>query len=248
MNQAKALIHLICQYLAQRHTALLTMSYSETIGHEDDSLDAFLDQVKSVLNEREVLALDYNIQHFQLKAVAQNHECFALFPANFPRMPGLFVTRQGSGYLVEDLETGERRSIAGLSEYLTGLWGRGVVKVLSFEYLGSLFQEEERGAGHGLNPVKRLFRLLAPDRKEIFAIYAYAILYGLIGLVLPLGIQGIVSLVSGGIMFNSIIFLIIVVVVAIMVSGGIQIMQMTLVENLQRRVFTKAAFEFTFRI
>jgi ABC-type bacteriocin/lantibiotic exporter with double-glycine peptidase domain len=38
------------------------------------------------------------------------------------------------------------------------------------------------------------------------------------------------------------------VIIGIIISGGLQIMQIYLVEILQRRIFTKAAFEFAFRI
>ena len=71
---------------------------------------------------------------------------------------------------------------------------------------------------------------------------------GLISLTLPLGIQATVSLVSGGVVFSSIYLLIALVIIGVLATGGLQVMQITLVEYLQRRVFTKAAFEFAFRV
>lgn len=44
------------------------------------------------------------------------------------------------------------------------------------------------------NPVSRIFRLVKLERKEISAIYFYAILNGLIQLSLPVGVQAIVDL------------------------------------------------------
>ncbi len=99
-----------------------------------------------------------------------------------------------------------------------------------------------------LNPVQRLFRLLSEEKKDISYVYIYAVLIGLIGLTLPLGIQATVSLISGGVVFSSVYVLIGLVIVGVLAAGGLQVMQITLVEYLQRRVFTKAAFEFAFRV
>ena len=97
-------------------------------------------------------------------------------------------------------------------------------------------------------PLKRLFKMLRPERKDIGYIYIYAVVVGIISLSLPLGIQAIIGLVSGGLAFSSVYVLISVVIVGVIISGIMQIYQLTLVEVLQRRVFTKAAFEFTYRI
>jgi ABC-type bacteriocin/lantibiotic exporter with double-glycine peptidase domain len=117
----------------------------------------------------------------------------------------------------------------------------------SFESLVSE-EEDELGEYEILHPVTRLFRLLKNEKREILYIYIYAVIIGLVSLSLPLGIQSIVSLISSGVIFNTVIFLIAFVLIGILVSGGLQIMQLTLVETLQRRIFTKAAFEFTFRV
>jgi ABC-type bacteriocin/lantibiotic exporter with double-glycine peptidase domain len=67
-------------------------------------------------------------------------------------------------------------------------------------------------------------------------------------LVLPLSIQAAVELISGGVFFSSIYFLIGVIIIGVAGSGVLQVLQITIVENLQRRVFTKAAFEFAYRV
>ncbi|MCW5910320.1 MAG: ATP-binding cassette domain-containing protein [Cyclobacteriaceae bacterium] len=98
------------------------------------------------------------------------------------------------------------------------------------------------------SPVKRLLRLLGTEKKEIFYILFYAIIIGLIGLVIPLGIQTTVELISGGVFFSSVYVLITLVILGVLLSGGLQVVQISLVEFLQRRIFTKASLEFAFRI
>jgi ABC-type bacteriocin/lantibiotic exporter with double-glycine peptidase domain len=98
------------------------------------------------------------------------------------------------------------------------------------------------------SPVRRLFQLLKTEKKEIFYILFYAIVVGLISLIVPLGIQTTVELISGGVIFSSVYLMISLVIVGVLLSGVLQMIQISLVEFLQRRIFTKAAFEFAFRI
>lgn len=102
--------------------------------------------------------------------------------------------------------------------------------------------------GEHPSPLKRLYRLLGTEKKEIIYILLYAILIGLIGLVVPLGIQTTIELISGGVFFSSVYVLITLVIIGVLMSGGLQIVQISLVEFLQRRIFTKASLEFAFRI
>ena len=102
--------------------------------------------------------------------------------------------------------------------------------------------------GEHPSPIKRLLKLLGTERKEIFYILFYAIIIGLIGLVVPLGIQTTVELISGGVFFSSVYLLIALVILGVLLSGALQIVQISLVEFLQRRIFTKASLEFAFRI
>ncbi len=114
----------------------------------------------------------------------------------------------------------------------------------------SLVSHLDRQDGHSkpLSPLKRLTRLLGNEKRDIAYIYVYAMIIGLISLSLPIGIQSIINLVSGGMFTNSIVVLISLVIVGVLVSGGLQIMQMTMVEILQRRIFAKASFELAYRI
>lgn len=118
---------------------------------------------------------------------------------------------------------------------------------LSFDSLVSQ-NIDEKEAGKHSTPAQRLLRLLKSERKDIIYIYIYAIFAGIITLALPLGIQAIIGLISGGLMFSSVFLLIGLVILAVLINGGLQIMQMSMVEILQRRIFTKAAYEFSFRI
>lgn len=98
------------------------------------------------------------------------------------------------------------------------------------------------------SPIRLFFNLLKPDNKDIMFLYAYAIFGGLISLSLPLGVQTIVGLVMGAQFSSSLFLMIFLVIFGVLVAGAIQIMQMTLVETLQQRIFVRSAFEFAFKV
>lgn len=99
-----------------------------------------------------------------------------------------------------------------------------------------------------LHPFQRLFRLLRPESKDILYVYTYAIFNGLINLSLPLGIQAIINLITGGQLSTSWTVLVVFVMIGIAMTGGLQVFQLTITERLQQRIFTRASFEFAFRI
>jgi ABC-type bacteriocin/lantibiotic exporter with double-glycine peptidase domain len=99
-----------------------------------------------------------------------------------------------------------------------------------------------------LSPVQRFWRLLKPDKKEIRNIYSYAFFNGLVNLSLPIGIQSIINLIQGGQVSTSWIVLVSFVIAGITISGFLQVSQMRITENLQQKIFARAAFEFTYRL
>ncbi len=99
-----------------------------------------------------------------------------------------------------------------------------------------------------MKATRRFFRLLELDRKDIGYIYIYALFAGLITLSLPLGTQAIISLLVGGQTSSSLYLLVAVITIATAFNGILKVMQLTVTETLQRRIFTRSAFEFAWRI
>jgi ABC-type bacteriocin/lantibiotic exporter with double-glycine peptidase domain len=99
-----------------------------------------------------------------------------------------------------------------------------------------------------IKPVKRFFRLIAEDRKDITNIYLFAIFSGIISLTLPLGVQAIINIVMGGRASSSWVLLVVVVILGTALVGFLQILQLSVTEIVQQRIFTRSAFEFSYRI
>ena len=99
-----------------------------------------------------------------------------------------------------------------------------------------------------LSPLDRFWRMLKPDSSEIKNVYTYAIFRGLVNLSMPLGIQAIINLIQGGRFSTSWVILVALVSGGIALTGLLQIYQLRIVENLQQKIFARAAFEFAYRV
>ena len=95
--------------------------------------------------------------------------------------------------------------------------------------------------------LKRIFQLLALEKEDLTLIYGYAILGGVIGLSLPLGIQAVMNLVVAGQSSSSWFVLVSLIVIGIAFIGVLQILQISIMERLQQRIMVKGAFDLTFR-
>jgi len=94
------------------------------------------------------------------------------------------------------------------------------------------------------NPVTRILNLVKLERKEIAAVYFYAILNGLIQLSLPLGVQAIIGFVLGASMRASLVVLISLVVLGVLIAGIMQVNQMKIIEKIQQKLFVRYSFAF----
>ena len=99
-----------------------------------------------------------------------------------------------------------------------------------------------------LTPLRRFFNLLRVNKQDIVSIYVFALFNGLISLSLPLGIQAIINLLGSNEVSSSWVILVVIVIVGVAATGVLQVMQLTITENIQKRIFTHSAFEFAYRI
>jgi ABC-type bacteriocin/lantibiotic exporter with double-glycine peptidase domain len=98
------------------------------------------------------------------------------------------------------------------------------------------------------HPLKRFFRLLKLDKKDIGFIYIYAIFEGIISLTIPVGIQAIINLIALNQVSSSWIVLTFIVALGTGVAGAMKLMQHIITETIQQRIFTRSAFDFAYRM
>lgn len=134
-----------------------------------------------------------------------------------------------------------------LLEYLCETDNCDIISLTPFP-LHSMVSDDGNVISNITGPVSRLFKLLGAEKKDILYLYFYSILIALIGLTVPVGVQSIMELISGGVFFSSIVILMAIVILGVLVAGILQLMQYSIVEVLERRIFVKAAFEFCSRL
>ncbi len=96
--------------------------------------------------------------------------------------------------------------------------------------------------------LRKFYQILRLDKKDISAIYAFAIMAGLVQLSLPLGIQTIISFVMAGSVSTSIIVLILLVVFGTFLNGLLQVRQLEITEKLKQKIFLRYGLEFSDRL
>jgi ABC-type bacteriocin/lantibiotic exporter with double-glycine peptidase domain len=144
------------------------------------------------------------------------------------------------------LEGSQRLTFAAAFEQLAGV--DGVIgalypaKVLPEAILGPEADAADR------TPAQRLWELLVLEKGNIGLVYAYATLVGLFSLTLPLGVQAIIGLVSGGLFLQPIVILIAFVILGTAATGVLQVLQLAAVERIQQRIFARIALEFSLRV
>ena len=94
---------------------------------------------------------------------------------------------------------------------------------------------------------QRLMGLLRLDKRDIYQVFYYAIFAGIVNLSLPLGIQAIINLIQGAQISTSWIVLVVLVTIGVAFVGVLQLMQIRIIENVQRKIFTRSSFEFAYR-
>lgn len=99
-----------------------------------------------------------------------------------------------------------------------------------------------------LSPLQRFTRLTQSFKKEIGQLYFYALLNGLVGLSLPLGMQAIIQFLMAGQISTSLVLLVMMVVLGLFIGGWMQILQLTVSEHIQQQIFARGAFDICYRI
>jgi ABC-type bacteriocin/lantibiotic exporter with double-glycine peptidase domain len=94
------------------------------------------------------------------------------------------------------------------------------------------------------NYLYKLWELIKWNKKDIYSIYFYSALNGILQLSMPLGIQAIIGYSLGATMVTSIYILIGLVVLGVYFGGAMQINQLKIIEKIQQTIFAKYAFAF----
>jgi len=248
--------------IVQRIASLIKHDYKEFNLRDEYFTDTtklsrpefFLDSLSDMARKIDLAVMKNSLpfQQFVLFAEEVGFPVITFYHDNSDVMPVLLYKNSKNGnefsaYVYRDGEEIEVDDASYIFQNLELLPNGEVLYAVPFSQ-HALVSENDNLMKEINGPVSRLFNLLGAEKKDILYIYFYAVIVSIISLSLPLGVQAIIEMISGGVIFNSIILLISFVIVAILIAGALQVMQFSIVEVLQRRIFVKAAFEFSHRI
>ncbi len=99
-----------------------------------------------------------------------------------------------------------------------------------------------------LSPLRRLWRLLAPERRDMAIVVVFAIGAGVLALATPVAVQALVNIVSFGGMNQPLLILSILLFGFLSLAGAIRAMKVYMVEILQRRLFVRIVTDLGYRL
>jgi ABC-type bacteriocin/lantibiotic exporter with double-glycine peptidase domain len=90
-----------------------------------------------------------------------------------------------------------------------------------------------------LTPFKRILRWINIEKRNIQFLYVYAIISGILSLVIPLGIQAMVGIILGGNLNSSWVIIVVCVTSLVAISGIIKLAQLSILDSIQRKLFVR---------
>lgn len=99
-----------------------------------------------------------------------------------------------------------------------------------------------------LTPMQRLFQMLREDQTDMYTIFIYTILTGILTLAIPLTAQFAVNTLAAGIMIQPLVVLSLAVLSALLFAGFLRLLKLIILERLQQRVFARVALKLAERL
>lgn len=99
-----------------------------------------------------------------------------------------------------------------------------------------------------LQAVRKFILLYRPDRRDIIVVFVYALAVGLLSLAVPVAAKSIVNTVTFGALIQPLVVLVILVLGGLLFSGIMRLLQIWIVEIIQRRVFVRVTLALANRL
>lgn len=94
-----------------------------------------------------------------------------------------------------------------------------------------------------LSPIRRLLQNVAQDRGDLIALFIYTVVTGLLALVVPVATQSLVNTIAQRIFVQNLVVLTAMVLFFTLFTAVLRLMQLSLVELLQQRIFARTAIQ-----
>ncbi len=96
---------------------------------------------------------------------------------------------------------------------------------------------------HHPTPVGRLWQFLRVEKSDLLTLIAYAMIAGILALVVPLTAQALVNTIAAGVLVQPLVVLSLLTLVGLLLSGVLQLMKLSLAETVQQRLFARTSLQ-----
>jgi len=90
-----------------------------------------------------------------------------------------------------------------------------------------------------------IFQFIQIEKKDIWAIAIYSVAIGLLSLTIPIGVQSLVTILNFGTLFQPVLVLTLLVIIALSFVGLMNVLQNYIAELIQQRLFVRLAAKVT---
>ncbi len=170
-----------------------------------------------------------------------------------PTSWALVLSKRGQRVLVADAE-GKSRSIS-IKDLARRVGVAGptspviAAHVLQQAPLTDMAEEAARHVNMpGANPLPKVLGLFRPEWPEIRIVIAYAIAVGVLSLATPLAIESMVTTVAFNQVFQPVVILALLLLAGLGLSAVMWLLQVYVVEIIQRRLFVRVVSDLAFRL
>ena len=95
------------------------------------------------------------------------------------------------------------------------------------------------------NYMQTIFQFIQIEKKDIWAIAIYSVAIGLLSLTIPVGVQSLVTILNFGTLFQPVLVLTLLVIIALCFVGIMNVLQSYIAEVIQQRLFVRLAAKVT---
>ncbi len=93
--------------------------------------------------------------------------------------------------------------------------------------------------------LKSIFQLIQMEKNDIWAIAIYSVAMGILSLIIPIGVQSLVNILNFGTLFQPVLILTFLVIIALGFVGLMNVLQSYVAELIQQRLFVRLAANVT---
>ncbi len=106
----------------------------------------------------------------------------------------------------------------------------------------------DRSQEETVPPLQRLWRIVIAEREDIGLVIVYGVAVGVFSLVVPIAAQSLVNTVAFNSLLQPIVVLTVVVLLMLGVASILRVIQTTIVEKIQQRIFARISLDLAYRL